>query len=133
MPALPILADHTAGLLAALVAGLAVPVGDGDAEALDPPYVVLYRLSGGVSDGPITDPDIDVEIPYQLTSVARTSAAAEYLADQARAAAQTLTVAGRRVLAVYPLPASPPVEKEDEVHPLVFVVKDRIRVATTPA
>lgn len=63
------------------------PVGRLQAPSGRPfPYHVLYAIPGGAFDGPpLTDPDADASVVYQLNSVALSPAESERLADDARA------------------------------------------------
>ena len=76
----PNLDDHLSAFISTLTSNLpaTVKVGDGEAprdgnnNIYDPPYAVVTLFSGGFSDGPLTNPQVDPQIRIQLTAVGRT-------------------------------------------------------------
>lgn len=93
--------------LITLLQGTGFPVGDADSPVVptdplvkhagwngDPntqgsvyvPYVVLTPVTVTVTSGPISDPQADVRVPYQLTTFGVNRGQVEELADRARQA-----------------------------------------------
>lgn len=107
---------------------------DDDGVPLPPPYVIVYLLPGGTVDGPLGKPDVDRDVPFQLTAVGRLAAEARDYLDQAVAAitGQTVTVAGRAVYRCRPTEAAGQVQRDDDVQPPVFYGIARFSIFTTP-
>ncbi len=108
-------------------AGLAA--GDGEAPAgAAAPYVVLYPVGQGATEGPINDDQADVDWLYQITAVGVDRWQAEHFADQARAAmlAGTFTVTGR---AVRPVAwSSEPVQRDEAMPDRLYYAIDTYRM-----
>lgn len=97
-------------------------------------YVVVYELSGGVTDGPIGEPDNDAEQIFQLTSVGATREQCKWVADRARHVMLTaaLSIVDRAVMRVA-VDMLGGTTRDDDVQPPVFFSPDRYRVHTTPS
>ena len=131
--------------IVALLEGESLSVGDGkkppDAGWQgDPgtssfvPYVNVHPLSGGVTDGTITDPDDDADSLYQLTCVGGTREQAEWISDKARTAMlqpQALSVPGRTINRVG-VDMLGGVRQDNSVEPVVFMGIDHFRVQSVP-
>jgi hypothetical protein len=132
-----IAALETAGLL---VGDGEKPVGGGweDAprESDFVPYVVVYSLLGGTTDGTIADPDDDAWPVFQLTSVGGTRGQAEWIGDVARSvmlSGSLVKVIGtRRCLRVL-IDVLGGAQRDDSEQPAIFYVPERYRLSTTPA
>jgi len=138
-------ADLTAAILNVLTsAGFVV----GDGEAPDSagwqgaqgastyvPYVDVHPTPGGLTDGPIGDPNTDAFADYQIISVGAVRAQAEAVGDAVRAVllATPLTVANGRTVAHVSLDMLGGTIRDDSVQPSVFYVSDRVRVLTVPS
>lgn len=97
------------------------------------PYVVVYNLVGGSTDGPIGDPDADASPTYQFTSVGGTPRSCETVADLARAAFLNAawTIPGRKVILAEIDMLGGAVRDDDEAPPIWFS-PDRYRLWTVP-
>lgn len=97
-------------------------------------YVVVYELSGGVTDGTIGEPDNDAEQVFQLTAVGATRDQCKWVADRARQVMLTavLTIADRTVMRVAVDMLGGTI-RDDDVQPPVFFSPDRYRVHSTPS
>lgn len=124
---------QTDAILTAL-AGTGLPVGDGEAPAGSPPYLVLYVVTSGF-DGPAEDPQADMYAEFQVTAVGDTREQAEWARDKARAAmaAGVAAPAGRSMLEpVQLLDGGPGVQRDDAVQPPLFYAVDLYEASTTP-
>ena len=98
------------------------------------PFVNVHPLSGGVTDGTITDPDDDADTLYQLTCVGSTQEQAEWIGDQARNAMLqrgALTVPSRTINNVR-VDMLGGARQDDSVEPVVFMTIDHFRVLSVP-
>lgn len=99
--------ELTTALAATLATGTGKPVGVGKApEAWDLAvgYYVLYSIDGGEFYGPpLTAPESDGEIVYQVTSVGSRQDHVEWLSDRARA-----TLLGRDSGGAFQVVIAPP-------------------------
>ena len=139
---------HTEGIAAALEAALAIPVGRGrkpDGAGWQQPqpgpnvdfvaYAVVY--GGGLADfrGSHDQPWEDVTAIGQVSIFALDDHGAQLFADQARAVLldrTAITVADRIVSHVRPV-TGPPVRRDDDTDPPVFLAVVPYAVETTPA
>lgn len=135
------LEDHKDGILNALNAGgLGFPIGDhtdplrGGLE-VNPPYAILFLITGGEQDGPLSDTAADVALRFQITGVGKTAVEALRVIDQTRAVmkAENITVSGRRVRRLVTVTASSGVQRDDAVPTPVFYGYDVWSLETTPA
>lgn len=83
----------TEALVAFLAAQTGKPVGrataplTGAGVPAEPPYAIVYPLTGGATWGPTYDgPDEGADLPYQVTSVGLRQDQAEWMADKVRQA-----------------------------------------------
>jgi hypothetical protein len=99
------------------------------------PYVDVHPTPGGLTDGPISDPNTDAWADYQIISVGAVRRQAETVGDAVRAvlAATPPTVAAGRKVAYVRLDMLGGVIRDDSVQPAVFYVSDRYRILTVPA
>ena len=111
------------------------PIYDGVAgDESNKPYGVFYDLSGGKLDGPIGDPDADVEFPYQITIVGESPDQVRALADAVRSSlADGITVDGRAVVRNAPDGGLGQMQRDDAVGDPVFYLTPRWRLTSTPA
>ncbi len=135
-----LLEDHTQALLAALNTTTLV-VGDGEAprnvdkSEIPPPYIVLYPLVGGDQSGPLSDSQVDVILPYQITAVGTTRQQAQVALDIARDVMkkENITIPNRSVMDLRLLnPISGHIRDDDLPNPLHYGY-DRYELETTPA
>ena len=94
---------HDEGILACLKGG-GHKVGDHQAPAdggstVDPPYAMYFRLDSGEFEGSLEDPEADVVLEFQVSSVGVTPEQAAVLDDllRQRFLNEALTVTGRSV------------------------------------
>jgi hypothetical protein len=137
----PVIGDHTKGVLACLTAALGavvppVPVQAGrktdDTAAVR--YAVLWPLDAPL-DGPVGEPVADAWYGFQVTSVGRTVEQAELVADRARAALlapSAVGVTGRHVDQVLATGGAP-VQRDDDLTPPVYYRADTYQMHTSPA
>lgn len=91
----PVLGDHDDAVVTALRTIEHLPIGDGDATGLTPPYAVVYR-GPTMHTGPIDAPNDDAYVDYQVSCVGDSRRAAATIADAVRAKlAGGITVEGR--------------------------------------
>lgn len=126
--------DHTDALLGVLAA-----TGKDIGDAQTPPdaalpYIVLYPMPGSTRSGPISDPNADAELLYQITCVGATREQAEWMRDAAAAAmnAAALVIPNRSVAYLFPVPGDGEVLRDDDLDPPLFYAVARWRLATTP-
>jgi hypothetical protein len=132
--------DHKDGILNALyAAGLAFPIGDHEVRLrggleVNPPYAILFLLTGGEQDGPINDSVADVGIRFQITGVGKTVVEAMRVIDQTRSVIkeENITITGRRVRRVIPISASSGAQRDDALPKPVFYCYDVWTLDTTP-
>lgn len=135
-----LLDDHTQALLDALAAA-PFSVGDGvaprnaDKSEIDPPYVVLYSITGGRFDGPLNDSQADVSLVYQITAVGETRQQAQVAIDVCRDLMKkaNVTVTNRRVRDLRHLTPNSGVIRDDDLPNPLFYGYDRYELDTTPA
>lgn len=131
----PALRPHTAAVVARLQsAGLTVgnhqrPVGAAY------PYVVLYLIGGGVTDGPIAAGDDHGNLLWQVSCFSDGPEGAQWAADVARTAlsGHRLTVTGRSLSPLRLSMASGGVTRDDDVAPPVFMAIERYDCRSYPA
>jgi hypothetical protein len=137
-------ADLTAAVIHALeLAGYTV--GDGEAPkaagwqgALGAsnyvPYTVVHPIPGGITDGTIADPNVDVAADYQIISVGATRVQAETVGDGVRAVMlQTrFPLSGGRSFIHIHFDMTGGAIRDDTVQPSVYYVTDRYRLWTVP-
>lgn len=122
-----------------LIGDGAPPHGGGWVNTRFTPYANLHHIAGGITDGPVTGPDDDAELIYQITAVGSTREQCEWVADVTRtamlAAVETITILGREVLniGVDMLGGSRRDDSLGPAEPAVWMGVDRFRVVTTPA
>jgi hypothetical protein len=137
--------DVTDAIIARLTLASFV-VGDGEAPATGGwsgapeistfvPYVDVHPLPGGDVDGTLAAPNADASPDYQLISVGRTRAQAEFVADEVREVmiASPLTLPAGRVAKLNRAEMLGGAIRDDTVQPAVWMVSDRYRFLTTPA
>lgn len=144
MVTIPAVSPVTDAVVAALEdAGLTVgdgekPAGAGWAgqpgQSAYAPYVVVYSMLGGTTEGPMDDPNADARSVVQLTSVGGSRRQAEWLGDRARAALMSgsLAVAGRKVALVL-IDVLGGAVRDDDSDPAIYYVPERYRILSTPA
>lgn len=83
----------------AKLATFGLTVGDGQAPASAPPYVVVYPIAGGATSGTLGDLDRHAELMFQVTCVGTTREQAEWLENKAMGllGTGTVTITGRVV------------------------------------
>ncbi len=98
------------------------------------PYVAVYNLVGGYTDGSIVAPDEFSYPTYQLTSVGSTAAQCEWQADACREALLTgpVLVEGRAVNLVTVEMLGGAV-RDDDAQPPVWFSPDRYRLSLVPS
>lgn len=108
----------------------------GDAVAPDDtttPYAVLYAAGSGPAEGPVSDPNADSSLLYQITCVGGDRMEAEWLSDLLR----PILLAPRSVTGwTVPQPrleTSQPVRRDDSTFPPLFYTADQVRLWMTPA
>lgn len=133
--------DHTQGLLTAL-AVLPFPVGDGVAPRdalqaeIDPPYVVLYPIVGGIFDGPLSDSQADISLIYQVTAVGVTRFSAQAGIDLVRAIfmdKSNVIITGRVVRDIRLVSPYSGIVRDDDLPDPLFYGYDRYELDTTPS
>ena len=133
--------DHTQGVLDALVS-LPFAVGDGEAPRnadkteIDPPFVVLYPISGGTFDGPLSDSQADVHMVYQVTSVGITRFSAQAAIDLVRAILfdkSNVTITGRSIRDIRLTTPFSGIIRDDDLPDPLFYGYDRYELDTTPS
>jgi len=99
------------------------------------PHVNVHPTPGGLTDGPIGDPNTDAWADYQIISVGAVRAQAEAVGDAVRAAmlAAPLTVANGRTVAHLRLDMLGGAIRDDSVQPSVYYVYDRWRILSVPS
>lgn len=127
----PSLLHHTNAVIARLETRDLV-VGDAKAPDVDPPYVVVYPLAGGVATGTLGEIHADAELPYQVTCVGLSRKQVEWLVDETRVLLDGLQVAGRHIPLVRLEDGNPGVQRDDDATPPVFWSAVHYRVFTTP-
>lgn len=132
------LENHVTGILAAY-SGLGFPVGDGidpkrGGLEHNPPYAVLYILSGGGFDGPINDSQADILFHYQITAVGKTQVEALRVLDQIRTVntKTNIVISGRKVRNVIQMNSSGGTRRDDDVSVPLFYAYDLWELDTTP-
>jgi hypothetical protein len=138
-------ADLTAAIIARLT-GAGFTVGDGQAPesagwqgaqgaSAYIPYVDVHPSPGGLADGTMLNPYVDVAADYQIISVGATRAQAETVGDAVRASLQgsPLTVGNGRTVAHLRFDMPGGVVRDPDVQPSVFYVSDRWRILTVPS
>lgn len=127
--------NHTDAIIAKLlaeVAGTEVTIGDGDAEGLKPPYMVVYSIQGGEMSGSLERPFEDADLVYQVTCVGETREQAEWVADRAMSLLEGFVVTDRNIALVSP-EGGPGTRVDRDVDPPVFISTPRFTVKSTPA
>lgn len=127
----PSVREHTNAIIAVLE-GEGLKVGDAEAPAGKPPYVVVYPLPGGRASGTLGELDADAELLYQVTCVGTSRKQAEWLADATHVLLDGFDVEGRYIPRVA-LEMHAGVMRDDQQTPPVFWATPRYRVLTTPA
>lgn len=97
-------------------------------------YAVLHNVEGGRTYGPITDPNDDADMLYQITGVGSTRAQAEQVADDLRETLemQYPQIADARDVMLITVDFLGGARRDDTVQPPVWITTDRFRVMTTP-
>lgn len=132
--------DHTQAILA-LLNTTTVTVGDGHAprgpnkEEITPPYAVLYSISGGTFDGPLSDTQADVTLMYQITAVGKTRSSAQIVQDIMRSVMQreNLVIPNRVVRDIRLVNPNIGLVRDDDLPNPLFYGYDRYEVDTTPS
>jgi hypothetical protein len=98
------------------------------------PYVDVHPTPGGLTDGPLSDPNTDAWADYQIISVGAVRRQAEAVGDAVRAVmlAGPITVGNGRSVAYVRLDMLGGVIRDDSVLPSVYYVSDRYRILTVP-
>lgn len=102
---------------------------------LDPPYAVLYVLTGGDLDGPLSDTQADATIRFQITAVGRSEPEALAVQDicTARMKKANVTVTDRRVRRLWRSAGSNGVRRDDDLPTPLFYCYQQWDLETTPA
>jgi len=129
--ALAVLRTHTDAVITRLQA-LGVTVGDAQAPTGNPPYVVVYPVTGGDTYGPLGAQNDDAELIYQVTCVGTSRQQAQWLADKAMGLLSGITVTGRS-LPLVTVETVPGVMRDDDVQPPIFWAAPRFRLFSTPS
>jgi hypothetical protein len=135
-----LLEDHTDAILT-LLRSTTIEIGDGqaprnaDKSEIDPPYAVLYSLTGGLFDGPLSDSQADVSLIYQVTAVGEIRQQAQVILDVIRAVMkkENLAITGRAVRDVRLVSPNSGLVRDDDLPNPLFYGYDRYEVDTTPA
>lgn len=135
-------ADHTSGVIAALVT-TGYPVGrgvrntepDGSGDALAPPCFVVHPIPGGRRYGTVDDWTVNADLVYQISCVGETQEAAEILRDESEVLLDGITVAGRLIDVVRVDFGSDGARRDDDIGApeLFFVSMPRYRIYSTAA
>lgn len=138
-------ASLTDAIIAILTAASFV-VGDGEAPAAGGwsgapltstyvPYVNVHAVPGGLTDGPISLPDVDAGADYILISVGATRGQAEAVGDDVRALMLTaaVTLLNSRSVVHRRIEMLGGAVRDDTVLPPVWFVSDRYRFLTVPS
>lgn len=124
---------HSTALVALLTA--AIPAYLGEAPATRPArYVVLYP-DPGTPEGTLGDRHRWLLLEFQVTAVGTTVEQCQWAADTARTTllTQIPTVAGRVVHPLWQVGYPPPVRRDDDVQPPVYVQPVSYRLRSVPA
>jgi len=116
-------------------------VGDGERPKdvtgafLDPPYAVLFLISGGDMEGPISDSQADITLRFQITAVGQSPKEAIVVQDYcaAKMHKSNLSISGRKVRNLTKVLASNGVRRDDDVPTPVFYCFQQWDLDTTPA
>lgn len=130
---------HTDAAVTILTAaGLAV--GDGTGQGLTEPYVVVHRITDGVTDGPMHNPDDDELMVWQINCVGISRQQSDETASRARTAlldrdawVTALADDNRVPLGLPRFAAGSGPRPDHSVHPPVFTARPEISITTTPA
>lgn len=97
------------------------------------PYIVLYSMPVGTIDGPLMDPQADVEARYSINAVGMSRKQTDTLADKARIVmlSTAVNVTGRTVLRIAWL-TQVGIGRDDESDPPIWVAADRYAAMSTP-
>lgn len=132
--------DVSTAILTRLQAECPFPIGDshapripGTKTEIDPPYAVLYDLSGGDFGGSLRDNQEDVILIYQITSVGATAQQARVVRDLTRAQMKKefLSIPGRRVMDVRLVNPNGGTLRDDDLPNPLFYAYHRYEVDTT--
>jgi hypothetical protein len=113
-----------------------MPFPVGDSEQLETvPSLSLYAIPGGLIEGTIGEPDVDVEMPFQVTCLSRRRDHAQWMQNDVRQLmlANIIAVPGRSVTRVTCDPSG--VERDDrlgEREGQVFYTTDVFNLHTVP-
>lgn len=112
-----------------------------DGSFVEPPYTILYTIAGGSFSGPMYfQPEADVTLMYQVTSVGVTRKQAQWLATKVREAITGRDQFGRFVHVMFPPDGVIVMDRRSEGalggverESSVYVAHDTYTVETTPA
>jgi hypothetical protein len=109
--------------------------GDHEHQTFVTPYVVVHLLGGGNMGGPITDPQVDVQVRIQVNSIGDTAEQAMNTAELVNAlmVKSNITITGRAVLKVPKETTSDGIVRDDDISPPLFYAYDVWRLWTTPS
>ena len=118
----------------AKLATFGLNVGDGQAPAGAPPYVVVYPIPGGYTTGTLADLDGDAALDFQVSCVGTTREQAQWLQNKTYGllGVGTVTIAGRVVNRVS-LTDPGGVFRDDTKSPPFYTAVPRFRVLSTPS
>lgn len=118
---------------------LPIPVGDNvrpgvNGKLNDPPFAVIY-CGLQVPDGPISDLGADAASDYVVFSVGGTATQAREVSARVRALLlnSELSITGRRLMQPVQWLPSGEVDRDDDVLPPLFQVRDIFTIHTTPS
>lgn len=136
-PVIPEAEPHVRALKARLVAGLpaSVKVGVGQAPAGVPPLVVLYPDPGDVHSARLVGRWERITLFVTVHAIGTGPEQAWWAMDRARAVilAAPPVVAARHVHRPTQMPGSPPITRDDDVSPPLFLAVAEFELRSDPA
>ena len=132
----PVLREHTAAVVAALVAaGLSAEAGRKPADLPTGGRYVVVWPGPSDFDGPVADPSADVAWGFQLTGVGTSVEQAEWVADDAQTAvlpAGAVAVPNRAISGLRATHREP-ARRDDDVSPPAWYVAQTYQAFSSPA
>lgn len=131
---IPTVSPHIDAIISALSA-TTIPIGDGEApQNTEPPYAILYLVSGLPPEGPLDDWQADLTLQFQLTCVGVTSEQARLVADLCSAVMvkENISIPGRRVMFIQQDGYTRDMREERSIPNPIFSTVVQYIVKTTP-
>lgn len=108
-------------------------IGDGEKPPGSIPYAVIYVTPGGRLDGPVSDPEADLELVVQATCVGGNQGEALWVRDRVvRIFKLPFHVVGREVTRVR-VGGPTGVDRDDDHQPPLSYATPLFRITTSPA